>query len=143
MQSKEKQPTNALELLSAFGLLAAEFERLRADFEALRAEVQPQKEEPLTATEVADLLKISRPTLWRLRADGLFPDPITLGKGSSKLLWLRSTVEAWLKANAEPVGSGWEKGHLPTSFSTPAKATQNKRKTQSRNSNTKGGRSNG
>jgi prophage regulatory protein len=44
--------------------------------------------------DVCSLLRISRPTLWRLRRAGQFPAPVSLSKRS--IGWRRADVEAWV-----------------------------------------------
>jgi prophage regulatory protein len=48
----------------------------------------------LRASEVCALLRISRPTLWRLRRDREFPAPTSLSRRS--IGWRQSEVEQWL-----------------------------------------------
>jgi prophage regulatory protein len=48
----------------------------------------------LRAAEVCALLRISRPTLWRLRRDREFPAPTALSRRS--IGWRQSDVEQWL-----------------------------------------------
>jgi prophage regulatory protein len=48
----------------------------------------------LTVTDVCKLLRISKPTLWRLRRSGDFPDPTTV---TERIFgWRRSEIDAWL-----------------------------------------------
>jgi predicted DNA-binding transcriptional regulator AlpA len=48
----------------------------------------------LTVTDVCKLLRISKPTLWRLRRSGNFPDPTTV---TERIFgWRRSEIDAWL-----------------------------------------------
>jgi predicted DNA-binding transcriptional regulator AlpA len=48
----------------------------------------------LTVTDVCKLLRISKPTLWRLRRSGNFPDPTTV---TERIFgWRRLEIEAWL-----------------------------------------------
>jgi predicted DNA-binding transcriptional regulator AlpA len=48
----------------------------------------------LTVTDVCKLLRISKPTLWRIRRAGNFPDPTTV---TERIFgWRRSEVDAWL-----------------------------------------------
>jgi predicted DNA-binding transcriptional regulator AlpA len=47
----------------------------------------------LTVTDVCKLLRISKPTLWRLRRSGDFPDPTTV---TERIFgWRRSQIDAW------------------------------------------------
>lgn len=48
----------------------------------------------LTVTDVCKLLRISKPTLWRLRRSGGFPDPTTV---TERIFgWRRWEIEEWL-----------------------------------------------
>ena len=48
----------------------------------------------LTVTDVCRLLRISKPTLWRIRRAGNFPDPTTV---TERIFgWRRSEIDAWL-----------------------------------------------
>jgi predicted DNA-binding transcriptional regulator AlpA len=48
----------------------------------------------LTVTDVCKLLRVSKPTLWRLRRSGDFPDPTTV---TERIFgWRRSEIDAWL-----------------------------------------------
>jgi predicted DNA-binding transcriptional regulator AlpA len=48
----------------------------------------------LTVTDVCKLLRISKPTLWRLRRSGNFPDPTTV---TERIFgWRRCEIDAWL-----------------------------------------------
>jgi predicted DNA-binding transcriptional regulator AlpA len=50
----------------------------------------------LTVTDVCKLLRISKPTLWRLRRSGNFPDPTTV---TERIFgWRRAEIEAWLSS---------------------------------------------
>jgi prophage regulatory protein len=50
----------------------------------------------LTVTDVCKLLRISKPTLWRLRRSGDFPEPTTV---TERIFgWRRSQLDAWLKS---------------------------------------------
>jgi prophage regulatory protein len=44
--------------------------------------------------EVGRLFGVSKVTLWRMRRDGLMPQPIQLSKG--RIGWTVATIEAWL-----------------------------------------------
>jgi predicted DNA-binding transcriptional regulator AlpA len=48
----------------------------------------------LTVTDVCKLLRISKPTLWRIRRAGGFPEPTTVTE--RVFGWRRSEVDAWL-----------------------------------------------
>jgi predicted DNA-binding transcriptional regulator AlpA len=48
----------------------------------------------LTVTDVCKLLRISKPTLWRIRRSGDFPDPTTV---TERIFgWRRSEIDGWL-----------------------------------------------
>jgi predicted DNA-binding transcriptional regulator AlpA len=48
----------------------------------------------LTVTDVCKLLRLSKPTLWRLRRSGNFPDPTTV---TERIFgWRRFEIDAWL-----------------------------------------------
>jgi predicted DNA-binding transcriptional regulator AlpA len=48
----------------------------------------------LTVTDVCQLLRISKPTLWRIRRSGDFPDPTTV---TERIFgWRRSEIDGWL-----------------------------------------------
>ncbi|MEO8313306.1 MAG: AlpA family phage regulatory protein [Pseudomonadota bacterium] len=55
--------------------------------------------EILRPADVCTLLRISRPTLWRLRRAGEFPNPAKLSKRS--IGWRRVQVEAWITARSQ------------------------------------------
>jgi prophage regulatory protein len=52
--------------------------------------------------DICNLLRISRPTLWRLRRAGQFPAPVSLSKRS--IGWRRADVEAWVGSRPHGVG---------------------------------------
>jgi predicted DNA-binding transcriptional regulator AlpA len=52
----------------------------------------------LRVNDVCRLLRISKPTLWRLRRANAFPEPTELT--DRVIAWRRSEVEAWLRARA-------------------------------------------
>lgn len=53
----------------------------------------------LTMSDVCGLLRISKPTLWRLRRAGNFPEPTIV---TERILgWRRSEVDAWIAARAQ------------------------------------------
>lgn len=54
----------------------------------------------VTADQLAVWLQVSKRTLWRLRAEGLLPPPLRLGKS---IRWRASVIEEWL-AGGCPVG---------------------------------------
>lgn len=52
----------------------------------------------LTVTDVCKLLRISKPTLWRLRRSGDFPDPTTV---TERIFgWRRWEIDAWLASRS-------------------------------------------
>jgi predicted DNA-binding transcriptional regulator AlpA len=53
----------------------------------------------LRVSDVCRLLRISKPTLWRLRRANAFPEPTELT--DRVIAWRRSEVEAWLRARDE------------------------------------------
>ncbi len=66
--------------------------------------MQPRKSRPLeevldglqllTVTDVCKLLRISKPTLWRIRRAGGFPEPTTV---TDRVFgWRRGELDAWL-----------------------------------------------
>lgn len=48
----------------------------------------------IDAAELARMLSVSKPTIWRMRENGLLPPAIALT--SQCIRWRRSDVEAWL-----------------------------------------------
>jgi predicted DNA-binding transcriptional regulator AlpA len=52
----------------------------------------------LRVNDVCRLLRISKPTLWRLRRANAFPEPTELT--DRVIAWRRSEVETWLRARA-------------------------------------------
>jgi excisionase family DNA binding protein len=54
----------------------------------------------LRTQEVADLLSVTRTTIWRWHSSGHFPAPRLLGSGSNRPFhgWLESDVAEWLAA---------------------------------------------
>jgi predicted DNA-binding transcriptional regulator AlpA len=67
---------------------------LRANGEAVLDALQY-----LRVNDVCRLLRISKPTLWRLRRANAFPEPTELT--DRVIAWRRSDVEAWLRARDE------------------------------------------
>lgn len=53
----------------------------------------------LREQQVAQLTGLSRQTRWRMVKHGRFPKPVRLTGRSSG--WLRSEVDAWIKARAD------------------------------------------
>ncbi len=56
----------------------------------------------LTPDEVRDSVRLSRPTIHRLRRKGKFAEPIILGE--RKIAWIEAEINAWLE-NRERAGS--------------------------------------
>lgn len=50
----------------------------------------------LRPLQVMELLGLSRPTLYRLRKEGRFPNSIKLGEKS--IGWMRKDIENWIKS---------------------------------------------
>ena len=64
----------------------------------------------IDAAEVARLLSVSKPTIWRLRDDGKLPPTISLT--SQCIRWNRDAVLSWINAGC-PVPSESTAGHQP------------------------------
>lgn len=60
--------------------------------------------EPLlaTAAQVAELLKISTRTLWRLRSDGNIPEPVRIG---GTVRWRVDEIKNWIAAGCPPLAA--------------------------------------
>lgn len=69
----------------------------------------------IDARELAAMLAISVPTIWRMRESGRLPEPLRLT--SQTLRWRRSDVESWLAAGC-PCPDVRCGESLPTSHST-------------------------
>lgn len=54
---------------------------------------KPKKNGLLNALEVAEYLKISKRTLWRLLSSGEVPEPIRFG---GNVRWSVATLETWI-----------------------------------------------
>ena len=67
---------------------------------------RPEIDQVLLAGAVANMLSLSRPTLWRLVKRGAFPRPLRLSP--RRIGWRRSTIEAWL-AEREAAAGGCSK----------------------------------
>lgn len=67
------------------------------------APAEAPRQEFLSFDEVAELLRISRPTLERYRAAGEFPEPDIKTKG--RIIYRRSTIDKWIADNG-PNGAG-------------------------------------
>lgn len=63
----------------------------------------------LTASEVAQLLGVSRAHVWRLHKAGKLPEPVRLGRA---VRWSRTEIESWLTAGA-PARPAWERLNGP------------------------------
>jgi len=50
----------------------------------------------IDAAELARILSVSKPTIWRMRQSGRLPEPLRLT--SQTLRWRRSDIETWLAA---------------------------------------------
>ncbi|MFS1873309.1 helix-turn-helix transcriptional regulator [Enterovibrio norvegicus] len=50
----------------------------------------------LRLKEIAELVGLSKSTIWRLRQEGLFPEPLQLG--ARAVGWYESDVMDWLKS---------------------------------------------
>lgn len=57
----------------------------------------------LTAREVANLLRISLRTLWRLKSAGRLPEPVRLG---AALRWRVTDLQAFLAAGCQVAAPG-------------------------------------
>lgn len=58
----------------------------------------------LTQREVQELLRVSKPTLLRMRQSGAFPEPVRI-PGTRSIAWPASVVRAWMeRAAAEAAG---------------------------------------
>lgn len=55
----------------------------------------------LNCESVCSILNVSPTTLWRMRREGVFPNPIKI-PGFSSQGWLESTVEKWISDNLNP-----------------------------------------
>ena len=58
--------------------------------------------EMLSAEELADWLKISKRTVWRLKSAGAIPKPVKIGRS---VRWQRTDVSAWLEKGCPVVSS--------------------------------------
>lgn len=61
----------------------------------------PQRLQLLRIRDVCRLLRISQPTLWRLRHDHRFPEPTEVT--GRIVAWRQSDIEAWIAAHRRPV----------------------------------------
>jgi predicted DNA-binding transcriptional regulator AlpA len=61
----------------------------------------------VSATDLAQLLRVSLATIWRLRAAGKLPRPAT-SLGRQLLRWQRSEIESWVEAGMPDLQT-WEK----------------------------------
>jgi predicted DNA-binding transcriptional regulator AlpA len=53
----------------------------------------------LSQEEVADMIGVTRITLWQWCRDGIFPQPMGIGKGRKTLRWERAEVMAFMKSS--------------------------------------------
>ncbi len=58
--------------------------------------------EMLSAEELADWLKISKRTVWRLKSAGAIPKPVKIGRS---VRWQRNEISAWLEKGCPVVSS--------------------------------------
>jgi prophage regulatory protein len=58
-----------------------------------------KKKMMLRAPEVAEMLSVSKATVWGWAKAGKFPGPIKLGANISA--WRRSDIEAWIEERAQ------------------------------------------
>jgi excisionase family DNA binding protein len=56
----------------------------------------------LSADELAEWLKISKRTIWRLKSAGAIPQPVKIGRS---VRWQRTDVAAWLEKGCPVVSS--------------------------------------
>ena len=56
----------------------------------------------LSADELAEWLKISKRTVWRLKSTGALPKPVKIGRS---VRWQRSDISAWLEKGCPVVSS--------------------------------------
>jgi excisionase family DNA binding protein len=60
--------------------------------------VVPRQPLLLTVDEVAQLLGLSRRTVWRLRSTGRIPAPVRIGRS---VRWRRADVDEWISARCD------------------------------------------
>ena len=58
----------------------------------------------ISAEQLAELLHVSKRTLWRLRSRGRLPEPVLLG---SSVRWRSAEIESWVLAGC-PTLSEWD-----------------------------------
>ena len=56
----------------------------------------------LRPTELAQMLGVSMPTLWRWNREGKLPPKVTLGENS--VGWKSTDIEAWIEQRTETKG---------------------------------------
>jgi excisionase family DNA binding protein len=66
----------------------------------MTSERRSSMEDLMTVSEVADHLRVSVTTVRWLRVEGRFAPAVKVGR---RVLWERSTIQAWVEANREPV----------------------------------------
>lgn len=54
----------------------------------------------IPADKVAELMAISKRTLWRLLSAGKLPEPVRLG---SVVRWKRDEIEEWIEGGCRPL----------------------------------------
>ena len=62
--------------------------------ETRRARFEPG-DEILRQSEVLQITKLSRTTIWRMRKEQRFPEPLDISVGVKG--WLRSDIERWMR----------------------------------------------
>ena len=58
----------------------------------------------IDAAELARMLSVSKPTIWRWLSEGRLPEPIRLT--SQCLRWKRDVVLSWIEAGCPSIGVG-------------------------------------
>jgi len=56
----------------------------------------------LTIKEVAQITRLSKPTIYKLIKEGLFPKQLRLG--ANKVAWLQSEIDGWVQERADERG---------------------------------------
>lgn len=76
----------------------------------------------LRVADVCALLRISRPTLWRLRRANEFPAPTCLSRRS--IGWLRKDVASWTRSRAQGRLATGAQDHEPSPQATATEVTR-------------------